>query len=94
MHAKFGCDECDKVFRYEQILEKHKEAEHEDVQLFCHYYNDEKECPFEDNYGYAQIQKNANLEVIVKEICVSLSMKIWLLRLVIVRMILMMMTII
>ena len=53
MHAKFECDECDKVFRYEQILEKHKEAEHEDVQLFCHYYNNEKECPFEDDCIFA-----------------------------------------
>ena len=34
-----------------------------------------------------QIKKNANLEVIVKDLCVCLSMKIWLLRLVIVIMI-------
>ena len=48
MHEKFDCDECDKVFKYEAALEKHKEAAHENVELFCHYFNNNKDCPFED----------------------------------------------
>ena len=52
MHAKFECDECDKVFRYEAVLERHKEAAHEDIQLFCHYYNNDKECPYDDECMY------------------------------------------
>ena len=52
MHLKFECDECDKVFRYEAVLEKHREAAHEDVQLFCHYYNNEKDCPYDDECIY------------------------------------------
>ena len=52
MHVKFECDECEKVFRYEAILEKHKEAAHEEFQLFCHYYNNDKDCPYDDECMY------------------------------------------
>ena len=48
IHIKFDCDECDKVFKYEAALEKHREAAHEDVELFCHYFNNDKDCPFGD----------------------------------------------
>ena len=51
-HAKYECDECEKVLRYEAILEKHVEAVHEDITLYCHYYNNEKECPFDDECIY------------------------------------------
>ena len=52
MNKKFGFDECDKVFRFEALLEKHKEAAHEDVELFCPYYNNDKDCPFDDECIY------------------------------------------
>ena len=52
MHVKYECDECDKVFKYEAVLEKHMEAAHEDVELFCHYFNNDKECPFEEECIY------------------------------------------
>ena len=48
VHRKYECDECDKVFKNDGILIKHKEAVHEDIELYCHYYNNGKECPFED----------------------------------------------
>ena len=47
-HSEFECDECDKEFRFEVLLEKHKEAAHEGVELFCHYFNNEKDCLFKD----------------------------------------------
>ena len=47
-HAKFECDDCDKIFNYEVTLEKHKQAVHEDVELYCHYFNNKKDCPYED----------------------------------------------
>ena len=47
MHEKFECDECENEFNYESLLEKHKEAAPENVQLFCHYINNEKDCPFD-----------------------------------------------
>ena len=52
MHVKFDCDECDKIFKYEAVLIKHKEAAHENVELFCHYFNNDKDCPFEDECTY------------------------------------------
>ena len=52
MHVKFECDKCEKVFKYEAVLEKHKEAAHEDFPLFCHYYNNDKDCPFDDECMY------------------------------------------
>ena len=54
------------------VLEKHKEAAHENVELFCHYFNNEKDCPFDNN-----CMKNLGLvsmERIVKKICVCSSM--------------------
>ena len=47
-HTRFECDCCDKEFKYEALLEKHKEAAHENVELYCHYFNNGKDCPFED----------------------------------------------
>ena len=43
--CKWECDECDKVFEYYANLEKHVD---EDVELYCHYYNNDKECPYGD----------------------------------------------
>ena len=49
-HEKFECDECDKIFKYERLLERHVNAVHSDSDyiIFCHYYNNDKECPFGD----------------------------------------------
>ena len=51
-HVKYVCDDCDKVFRYEAVLEKHVEAVHEDLTLYCHYYTNEKVCPCVDESIY------------------------------------------
>ena len=40
----YPCDDCDKVYDYEGTLEKHIGAAHENVVLFCHFYNNNKEC--------------------------------------------------
>ena len=58
LHVKFECDECDKVFRYEAVLERHKEAAHEDVQLFCHYFNNDKDCPYDEECIYVHEDSN------------------------------------
>ena len=44
-HKSYECEVRDKRFKFEAILEKHVEAVHEDVKLYCHYFNNEKECP-------------------------------------------------
>ena len=51
-HEKFPCDECDKVYDYEGTLEKHKSGVHEDFEIFCHFFNNNKDCPFDDQCIY------------------------------------------
>ena len=46
-HKTYPCEECEIEFKYEVTLEKHIEAAHEN-NLYCHYYNNDKECPFDD----------------------------------------------
>ena len=45
-HGNFKCDKCDKVFTFEGVLEKHISAAHGSMTIFCHYYNNNKLCPF------------------------------------------------
>ena len=52
VHKLYGCDECEKEFKYERNLEKHIEAVHEDCKLFCHYFNNDKDCPFDEECIY------------------------------------------
>ena len=52
-HQKFECEECDSEFSYEGLLERHIEAVHGDMKIFCHYYNNDKDCPFDDECIFA-----------------------------------------
>ena len=47
-HAKKKCDRCNKVFKCEDIKKKHIQITHENVKLFCHFFNNEKLCPYEE----------------------------------------------
>ena len=47
-HKKYECDECDKIFKHEGVLQKHTQAAHEDVTLYCHYFNNDKTCPYDE----------------------------------------------
>ena len=47
-HKKFECDDCDKNFKNEGTLQKHIQAAHEDITLYCHFFNNDKECPYDD----------------------------------------------
>ena len=40
--------EFDKKIKKEETLEKHLQAAYEDISLFCHYFNNEKDWPFEE----------------------------------------------
>ena len=44
---EFSCLYCEKAFYTEWRLGKHMEA-HNEVSKFCHYYNNYKECPYEE----------------------------------------------
>ena len=44
----YKCDECDKSFYLEWRMNKHKEG-HASIDLkFCHYFNNNKHCPYEN----------------------------------------------
>ena len=45
---KYSCDYCEKTFRYEDTKDKHTKITHENLKLFCHYFNNKKDCPFND----------------------------------------------
>ena len=53
-HEMFECDECDKMFKYENLLERHTDAVHSDPDyiIYCHYFNNDKECPYGDRCIY------------------------------------------
>ena len=44
-HKKYPCDKCEKTFRYESLKEKHIKIKHEQVKLYCHFFNNKKNCP-------------------------------------------------
>ena len=47
-HDKFKCEKCEKTFAYLDIKKKHVLISHENVKLYCHFYNNDKTCPFDD----------------------------------------------
>ena len=53
IHVKFGCEECDCEFKFERNLLKHMEAVHGNRILYCHFYNNDKDCPFDDECVFA-----------------------------------------
>ena len=44
-HRNVKCDLCEESFRYKDLMEKHVKIMHEKVKWFCHFYNNDKECP-------------------------------------------------
>ena len=46
--TKFKCGECDKEFNLKWRLKKHKTLHQNDNIPSCHYYNNSKNCPFDE----------------------------------------------
>ena len=46
-HKGLSCTLCEKTFDFEDILQKHIKIAHEGTKLYCNFYNNEKNCPFE-----------------------------------------------
>ena len=44
-HSNVKCEWCEESFRYKDLMEKHVKIMHENVKWFCHFYNNDKECP-------------------------------------------------
>ena len=43
------CDVCDKTFKYEDLRKKHMLITHENFKIYCHFYNNEKTCPYNED---------------------------------------------
>ena len=52
-HGKFSCDKCEREYNFEGVLEKHIDVVHKSMKIFCHYYNNNKDCPYSDQCIYA-----------------------------------------
>ena len=52
-HEKFACEECDSEYNFEGLLEKHVDAVHGSMKIFCHFWNNDKECPYDDQCIFA-----------------------------------------
>lgn len=52
-HGNFKCEKCENKYDITGQLEKHVSAVHGEFKLFCHYYNNDKECPFEGRCIFA-----------------------------------------
>ena len=48
-HVKFKCGKCEKSFKYEILRDKHMKISHENKMLYCHYFNNLKQCPYEES---------------------------------------------
>ena len=48
VQKKYGCIVCSKTFKSEEIKTKHMKITHENVKLFCHFYNNRMPCPYDD----------------------------------------------
>ena len=53
MHGKFTCEECGCEFTIVGLLEKHMTAVHGSIKIFCHYFNNVKNCPFKTQCIFA-----------------------------------------
>ena len=45
-HKTHKCDVCSKTFQDLDIMKKHSKISHENVRLYCHYFNNDKDCPY------------------------------------------------
>ena len=47
-HEKYPCEKCERTFNYLDTKNKHVLISHENAKLYCHYFNNEKTCPYLD----------------------------------------------
>ena len=48
-HKSYSCEQCDKTFSNQMITDKHKKIAHGTSKMYCHFFNNNEECPFEEN---------------------------------------------
>ena len=45
-----SCEFCGKVFRQEEIKQRHVQISHENLKFYCHYFNNSVDCPFDEEF--------------------------------------------
>ena len=71
IHRKFPCEKCDNTFENEDTKEKHNAISHENLKLYCHYFNNGKECPYNTECVFLhQVSKMCKYkEICERELC-------------------------
>ena len=46
-HNQHKCELCEQTFKYENLKQKHVKIVHENIKLYCHFFNNDKICPKE-----------------------------------------------
>ena len=44
----YSCEVCARNFKCADIMSKHQQIAHENLKLYCHYFNNLKNCPFQE----------------------------------------------
>ena len=68
----FKCEKCDKTFQLKWRLEKHRKAHDMSNSKFCHYFNNQKYCPFEEigcMYTHAKSKACRFGNICTKKLC-------------------------
>ena len=58
-HKSYPCNQCDKIFIHKETELKHIRAAHE--HLYCSYFNNRKECPYNNQCVYRIRQRGCSL---------------------------------
>ena len=48
LHENFVCTLCGRTFKYLDMKNKHTKIANENLQIFCHFFNNKKSCPFSE----------------------------------------------
>ena len=77
-HKNFKCNQCSKSLKTEDIMEKHVYISNENMKIYCHFFNNEKTCPYENECIFLHdVAGLCRYGVLWKEIivCTSMMMK-------------------
>ena len=73
-HKQYSCETCNKTFKTIDVKMKHEKILHEGLKLFCHYFNNQKTCPFASEcVFYMKKLDSVNMEPGVNESIVCSS---------------------
>ena len=48
-HRKHECQQCSKSFKFVDMMFKHVKITHDKAKMYCHYFNNQKVCPYEND---------------------------------------------